>query len=39
MSETSEVLGLSRTGAVSRYLRAIERLKDIVARIRGVEDL
>jgi RNA polymerase sigma-70 factor (ECF subfamily) len=36
-SEIAEVLGLSKAGAGSRYLRAIKRLRDILARIPGFE--
>jgi RNA polymerase sigma-70 factor, ECF subfamily len=36
-SEIAEVLGLSKAGAGSRYLRAIKRLKEILSRIPGFE--
>jgi RNA polymerase sigma-70 factor (ECF subfamily) len=36
-SEIAEVLGLSKAGAGSRYLRAIKRLRDILSRIPGFE--
>lgn len=38
-SEIAEVLGLSKAGAGSRYLRAIKRLRDILERIPGFRDL
>jgi RNA polymerase sigma-70 factor, ECF subfamily len=34
-SEIGEVLGMSKAGAGSRYLRAIKRLREILARIPG----
>jgi RNA polymerase sigma-70 factor (ECF subfamily) len=36
-SEIAEVLGLSKPGAGSRYLRAIKRLREILSRIPGFE--
>jgi RNA polymerase sigma-70 factor, ECF subfamily len=33
--ETAEVLGITASGASSRYLRALERLKDIIASMPG----
>src|SRR5262245_16360246 len=39
MSEIAAVLGLSKAGAGSRYLRAIKRLKEILERIPGFEGL
>jgi RNA polymerase sigma-70 factor (ECF subfamily) len=36
-SEIAQVLGLSKAGAGSRYLRAIKRLRDILSRIPGFE--
>jgi RNA polymerase sigma-70 factor (ECF subfamily) len=36
-SEIAEVLGLSKAGAGSRYLRAIKRLREILAQIPGFE--
>jgi RNA polymerase sigma-70 factor (ECF subfamily) len=36
-TEIAEVLGLSKAGAGSRYLRAIKRLRDILSRIPGFE--
>ncbi len=36
-SEIAEVLGLSKAGAGSRYLRAIKRLREILAAIPGFE--
>ena len=36
-AEIAEVLGLSKAGAGSRYLRAIKRLREILARIPGFE--
>jgi len=36
--EIAEVLGMSKTDAGSRYLRAIKRLKDILALIPGLMD-
>ena len=38
-SEIAQVLGLSRAGAGSRYLRAIKRLREILERIPGFRDL
>ncbi len=38
-SEIAEVLGLSKAGAGSRYLRAIKRLREILSRTPGFEDL
>jgi RNA polymerase sigma-70 factor (ECF subfamily) len=38
-SEIAEVLGMSKAGAGSRYLRAIKRLKEILAQIPGFADL
>ena len=38
-SEIAEVLGLSKAGAGSRYLRAIKRLREILERIPGFTDL
>jgi RNA polymerase sigma-70 factor (ECF subfamily) len=38
-SEIAEVLGLSKAGAGSRYLRAIKRLREILERIPGFRDL
>jgi RNA polymerase sigma-70 factor, ECF subfamily len=38
-SENAEVLGLSKAGAGSRYLRAIKRLRDILAQIPGFSEL
>ena len=37
-SEIAEVLGLSKAGAGSRYLRAIKRLREILSRIPGFEE-
>lgn len=37
-SEIAEVLGMSKAGAGSRYLRAIKRLKEILAQIPGFMD-
>ena len=36
-AETAEVLGLSKAAAGSRYLRAIKRLREILAQIPGFE--
>lgn len=36
-SEIGAVLGLSKAGAGSRYLRAIKRLRDVLSLIRGFE--
>src|SRR5262249_19464369 len=38
-SEIARVLGLSKAGAGSRYLRAIKRLREILERIPGFRDL
>jgi RNA polymerase sigma-70 factor (ECF subfamily) len=38
-SEIAEVLGMSKAGAGSRYLRAIKRLREILPRIPGFADL
>ncbi len=38
-SEIAEVLGLSKAGAGSRYLRALKRLREILSRIPGFDDL
>jgi RNA polymerase sigma-70 factor (ECF subfamily) len=38
-SEIAEVLGMSKAGAGSRYLRALKRLKEILARIPGFQEL
>jgi RNA polymerase sigma-70 factor (ECF subfamily) len=38
-NEIAEVLGLSKAGAGSRYLRAIKRLREILARIPGFSEL
>jgi len=38
-SEIAEVLGMSKAGAGSRYLRAIKRLREILSRIPGFEGL
>ena len=38
-SEIAQVLGLSKAGAGSRYLRAIKRLRDILERIPGFREL
>jgi RNA polymerase sigma-70 factor (ECF subfamily) len=38
-TEIADVLGLSKAGAGSRYLRAIKRLREILARIPGFSDL
>jgi RNA polymerase sigma-70 factor (ECF subfamily) len=35
-SEIAEVLGMSRAGAGSRYLRAIKRLREVLAQIPGL---
>lgn len=37
-SEIAEVLGMSKAGAGSRYLRAIKRLKEILSQIPGFMD-
>src|SRR5207302_436425 len=36
-SEIAEVLGLSKAGAGSRYLRAIKRLREILSQMPGFE--
>ena len=36
-AEIAEVLGLSKAGAGSRYLRAIKRLREILSRVPGFE--
>jgi RNA polymerase sigma-70 factor (ECF subfamily) len=38
-AEIAEVLGLSKAGAGSRYLRAIKRLREVLSRIPGFEEL
>jgi RNA polymerase sigma-70 factor (ECF subfamily) len=38
-SEIAQVLGLSKAGAGSRYLRAIKRLREILERIPGFREL
>jgi RNA polymerase sigma-70 factor (ECF subfamily) len=38
-SEIAEVLGMSKAGAGSRYLRAIKRLREILERIPGFTEL
>jgi RNA polymerase sigma-70 factor (ECF subfamily) len=38
-AEIADVLGLSKAGAGSRYLRAIKRLREILARIPGFSEL
>jgi RNA polymerase sigma-70 factor (ECF subfamily) len=38
-AEIAEVLGLSKAGAGSRYLRAIKRLREILSRIPGFSEL
>lgn len=38
-SEIAQVLGLSKAGAGSRYLRAIKRMRDILERIPGFREL
>jgi RNA polymerase sigma-70 factor (ECF subfamily) len=38
ISEIAQVLGLSKAGAGSRYLRAIKRLKEILSRMPGFEN-
>jgi RNA polymerase sigma-70 factor (ECF subfamily) len=38
-SEIAQVLGLSKAGAGSHYLRAIKRLRNILERIPGCRDL
>src|SRR5580704_17957762 len=37
MSEIAQVLGMSKAGAGSRYLRAIKRLREILAQIPGFD--
>ena len=37
-SEIAEVLGLSKAGAGSRYLRALKRLKDVLSQIPGFSE-
>src|SRR5437660_11616585 len=39
VSEIAEVLGLSKAGAGSRYLRAIKRLREILSRMPGFDGL
>src|SRR3954452_5087756 len=39
IAEIAELLGLSRAGAASRYLRAIKRLREILSRIPAFEGL
>jgi RNA polymerase sigma-70 factor (ECF subfamily) len=38
-SEIAEVLGLSKAGAGSRYLRAIKRLRELLSQVPGFEEL
>jgi RNA polymerase sigma-70 factor (ECF subfamily) len=38
-SEIAEVLGLSKAGAGSRYLRAIKRLREVLSRMPGFSEL
>jgi DNA-directed RNA polymerase specialized sigma24 family protein len=38
-SEIAEVLGLSKAGAGSRYLRAIKRLRQTLSHIPGLNEL
>src|SRR5262245_23419059 len=38
-SEIAEVLGMSKSGAGSRYLRAIKRLREILSRMPGFDGL
>src|SRR5258707_9328001 len=38
-SEIAQVLGMSKAGAGSRYLRAIKRLREMLSRIPGFEEL
>ena len=38
-SEIADVLGLSKAGAGSRYLRAIKRLREILSQVPGFEEL
>jgi RNA polymerase sigma-70 factor (ECF subfamily) len=35
-SEIAEVLGMSKAGAGSRYLRAVKRLREVLAQIPGL---
>ena len=35
-TETAEVLGITPSGASSRYLRALKRLKDIMGQVPGI---
>jgi RNA polymerase sigma-70 factor (ECF subfamily) len=37
-SETARVLGLEKTAASNRYIRALKRLKDVVATMPGFLD-
>jgi hypothetical protein len=37
--EMATVLGLSKAGARSRYLRALKRVREILARIPGFTEL
>jgi len=39
IAEIASVLDMSKAGAGSRYLRAVKRLKDVLARIPGFEEL
>jgi RNA polymerase sigma-70 factor (ECF subfamily) len=39
ISEIAHVLGLSKAGAGSRYLRAVKRLRAVLARIPGFDAL
>jgi RNA polymerase sigma-70 factor (ECF subfamily) len=39
ISEMAEVLGMSKAGAGSRYLRAIKRLKELLSQIPGFAEL
>ena len=39
ISEIAQVLGMSKAGAGSRYLRAIKRLKEALSQIPGFADL
>jgi RNA polymerase sigma-70 factor, ECF subfamily len=39
MSEMAEVLGMSKAGAGSRYLRALKRLKEVLSQVPGFADL
>jgi RNA polymerase sigma-70 factor, ECF subfamily len=38
-SEIAEVLGMSKAGAGSRYLRAVKRLKEILSQVPGFMDI